>query len=161
MSRLEVPLRYRTLWLTGDTLLWAELPLLVRDSSQGWQPLIFRYDSGSEMTTMPAARAKRYGIPFPRNPFPGLTMTTPTGIVHEVRNGVIKIQVAGMDGTAYWIPCYFLGDPNAPLPPSQTSRGPVNLLGLSGVVDKLSITTNGTPTPIAAFGNVIVEKIVP
>jgi len=110
---------------------------------------------------MPAARAKQYGIPFPRSPFPGLTMTTPTGTFHEVRNGMIKIQVAGMDGSECWIPCYFLGDPNVPLPLSQTSRAPVNLLGLSGVVDKLSITTNGTPTLKAVFGNVIVETIIP
>lgn len=161
MSRIQIPLVARTLWATGDVLLRAQVPLLVRTSSQKWRRFTFRYDSGSEITTMPAARAKRYRLPFPQNPVPGLAMITPAGRVPEVRAGMIKIQIMGMDGTEYWIPCYFLGDPNAPLPSTQISRTTANVLGLSGVVDKLRIITDGTPTLGADYGNVIVEKIVP
>jgi hypothetical protein len=32
MSRLEVPLKHRTLWATGDILLRAELVLLIKDN---------------------------------------------------------------------------------------------------------------------------------
>jgi hypothetical protein len=40
------------------------------------------------------------------------------------------------------------------------STFPRNLLGLSGVVDKLRITTDGTPLSMSApYGVVIIEKI--
>ena len=155
MSRLVVPLLGRTLQRTGDILVRAELNLLLRDSFGVWKDAPFRVDSGTEMTSMPAATAKKLGLPYPQNPLPGLTH--PTGQV--VRAGIIRVQVLGMDGTEYVFPCFFLGDPHAPLAPGPPSPHSINLLGLTGVVDKLRISLDGTPTSGASLGNLIVEKL--
>jgi hypothetical protein len=91
------------------------LDLLLRDSSGVWQFAMFRVDSGTEMTSLPAATARKLDLPYQQNPLPGLTH--PTGQV--VRSGFIRAQVVGMDGTEYVFPCYFLGDPNTPVAPNQ------------------------------------------
>jgi hypothetical protein len=62
-----------------------------------------------------------------------------------------------MDGTVYWLPCYFVGDPDAPLDPNAPA--PISLLGLSGVIDKLRLTFDGTSSLPAPHGNLIVEKL--
>jgi hypothetical protein len=157
MSRLEVPLLHKLLWATGDELLRAELELLVCDRNQLWIPIVFRVDSGTEMSSMAAARAKFHDFPYPKHAISGLTRRMSSGrVTTEVRPRVLKARVAGMDGTVYWLPCYFLGDPDAPLP----THGPPDpcLLGLTGVIDKLRLTFDGTPTPAASYGNLIVEK---
>jgi hypothetical protein len=58
MSRLEVPLRHRTLRATGDTVLWADLVLSLKTNRGVWKQIPFRVDSGTEMTTMPAFEAR-------------------------------------------------------------------------------------------------------
>jgi hypothetical protein len=154
MSRLEVPLKGRKLRATGDVLLRADLRLLVYTNKQAWLPLTFRLDSGAEITNMLASAARAADLPFPQQPMSGLTLTTASGqVATEVRAGLIRVQVVGLDGTQYVFPCYFLGDPNAP-PPAQ----PRYLLGLGGVVDKLRFTIDGTPTLVAPHGSLIVEK---
>jgi hypothetical protein len=72
VSRLEVPLIAKTLRATGDILLRAELDLIIKTTAQTWEQVVFLFDSGSEMTTMPAAQAKLLDIPLPVNPVPGL-----------------------------------------------------------------------------------------
>jgi hypothetical protein len=62
MSRLEVPLKHRTLYATGDILLRPELTLLLKDAAGIWHKETFRIDSGSEITTLPAYRAKKLGL---------------------------------------------------------------------------------------------------
>jgi hypothetical protein len=157
-SRLAIPVLGKKLWVTGDVLLRSEIELLVWTSHNAWEPLSFRADSGNEMTTMPAARAKQLGIPYPQAPVPGLRRTTPGGTKpEEFRAGAIKSQVVGMDGTAYWFPCYFQGDPDAPLVPNAPPEP--NLLALTGVIDKLRLSFDGTPTLGAPHGNLIVEKL--
>ncbi|SRR6266508_1042794 len=156
MSGLAVPLIARTLQTTGDILLRAELDFLLRDRSGNWQPLTFRVDSGTEMTSIPADVAKLLDLPFPQQPMSGLTHG-PTG--QQVRAGVIRAQVVGMDGTEYIFPCYFLGDPDAPPDPNRALTLSVSLLGLTGVVDKIRITLDGTPTPGTPNGNLVVEKL--
>jgi hypothetical protein len=66
-----------------------------------------------------------------------------------------------MDQTEYACPCFFLGDPDTPLNPNAPpTREPRFLLGLSGVVDKIRLTFDGTPAGILApRGYLIVEKI--
>jgi hypothetical protein len=149
MARLEVPLRDRTLWTTGDVLLWAELILLLRTQQQTWKPFIFRVDSGTEMTTMPAFRAKLRDLPFPRQAVPGVALKG-----QQLRAGYIRAQVLGLDRTEFVFPCYFLGDPDAPPPP----RAPFNLLALSGVVDKIRLAFDGKPKLGAPNGILVVEK---
>jgi hypothetical protein len=157
MSRLVVPLLEKKLWSTGDILLRAEFNLLLKDSAGNWQPSeMFRVDSATDMTTMPAYRARQLGLPMPVNAAAGVSHTQ-SGL--EVRSGYLRAKVAGMDQTEYAFPCFFLGDPNSvPDPKTPPARTPKNLLGLSGVINQLRITFDGDPTPGALYGNMIVEK---
>ena len=156
MSRLERPLLAKTIALTGDIALRAELTLRIKTDAQSWEPVIFLVDPGTEMTTLPAARAKQLGIPFPQKPVPRLGIT---GKSAEVRAGLIRARVDGMDPTEYVFPCYFIGDPDAPFDPQRPPRFPRSLLGLSGVVDKIRILFDGTPTATAPHGLMVIEKI--
>jgi hypothetical protein len=52
-----------------------------------------------------------------------------------------------LDGTGFTFPGFFLGYPDAPPSGSQAAITPRRLLGLSGVVDKVRILFDGTPTP--------------
>src|SRR4051794_40211024 len=108
MSRLERPLLARMIPLTGDIALRAELTLRLKTNLQVWEPVNFLVDPGTEMTTLPAARAKQLGIPFPQRPVPRLFIT---GRSAEVRSGLIRARVDGMDGTEFVFPCYFIGAP--------------------------------------------------
>jgi hypothetical protein len=155
MSRLEVPLLHRTLWATGDVLLRAELALLLKDQAGNWVPQTFRVDPGSEMTTFPAARARRFDLPMPQKVAPGVVHVQ-TGL--ELRSGYLRVQVIGMDATEYVIPSFFLGDPALPLSSYSPSSVPRNLLGLSGVLDNLRLTFDGTASPTAMHGHLLVEK---
>jgi hypothetical protein len=148
MSRLTIPLLFRTLRATGDVLLRGELTLAIKTNKGTWEELPFRADPGTEMTTMPAAGARQFDLPFPRQPVPGLVMGG-----QEVRAGLIRAQVMGLDATEYIFPCYFLGDPSKPLPVQ-----PRNLLGLTGVIDKLRISFDGRPAMGVPYGYLVVEK---
>ena len=157
MPRLEVPLLHRTLWASGDVLVHGELELLMKTAAGVWQRETFRVDSGSEMTTMPAARARQLDLPMPTAPVPH-AVHQPTGL--PFRSGFLRVQIVGMDQSEYVFPCFFLGDPDAsPAPPLPPAMIPRNLLGLSGVIDKLEIRYNGKVTAHAAYGNLIVEKL--
>ena len=57
-----------------------------------------------------------------------------------------------MDATEYVFPCYFIGDPNAPLAKTR------NLLGLAGVINQIRLTFDGTSSVLAPFGVLVVEK---
>jgi hypothetical protein len=154
MSRLEVPLLSKKVWATGDIVLRAELDLLIRDDNGILSPETFRVGSGTEMTSMAAARAKALNLPMPRNPI----FLDINGIRREVRPGPIRVQIVGMNGTEHVFPCYFLGSPDASLDPNQAPVVARNLLGLTGVVDKLRILFDGTPSPSARRGVMVVEK---
>ncbi len=161
MSRLAVPLSSTTLWHTGELVLRAYLKLLLKDASGNWHGETFRYDSGTDMTSLSAAWAKAFGLPMPQQ---GLMVpvTTALGTAPVVlRSGFLRMRVAGLDPAEYVIPCHFLGDPDAPQPPGTTTPAfPRSLLGLTGVVDKLRLTVDGTPVlPHAPHGNLIVENI--
>jgi hypothetical protein len=159
VSRLALPLKYQTLWNTGDIILRGELDLLLKDSAGNWPQQTFRVDSASDMTTFPAFRAKQLGLPIPKNPAP-LTHEQ-TGL--EVRSGYLRCQVVGLGSTEYIFPCFFLGDPDTPpAPATPPARVPRNLLGLSGVIDKMRISFDGKAVPPhAPYGHVIVETITP
>jgi hypothetical protein len=156
VSRLAVPLIGKTLRATGDVLLRAELDLFIKTDAQTWEQVVFLVDPGSEMTTMPAAGAKMLHIPIPANPVVGLHHAQ-TGL--EIRAGVIRVQVAGMDSTEYAFPCYFVGDPNHPVSAAHAATVPRSLLGITGVVDKVRISFDGKLVGVAApHGHLIVEK---
>jgi hypothetical protein len=148
MSRLEQPLLGRKLRSTGDIILRAELVLGLKTNQGVWQDALFLVDTGTEMTMMSAARAKELDLPLPRRPVSGLTLHG-----QEIRSGLLRARVVGMDLTEYVFPCYFLGDPDhAPPMPAR------NLLGLTGVIDQIRLGFDGTPAVGARYGHLIVEK---
>ena len=148
MSRLEVPLRYRTLRATGVTIRRADLVLNLRTNRGAWEELPFRVDSGTEMTTMPAFSAKKLDLPIPKRPVSNLVLYG-----QEVRSGLLRAQVVGMGPTEFVFPCYFLGDPNIP-PPAQVR----NLLGLTGVINQICLTFDGRSSVRSPRGVLVVEN---
>jgi hypothetical protein len=82
-----------------------------------------------------------------------------SGTRQEIRRGLIRAQVVGLDATLHVFPCYFLGDPDAPVAPKLSAFQPRNLLGLTGVIDKLRITFDGTPSPHAPHGLLTIESL--
>jgi hypothetical protein len=155
MSRLEVPLRAKTLWATGDILLRAELDLMIRDRIGLFKRQTFRVDSGTEMTTMAAATAKALDLPMPQHP----VFVDINGVRYQIRRGLLQAQVVGMDPTEHMFPCYFLGDPDASIGSRNPPTFSRNLLSLTEVVDKIRISFDGTPSPTARYGVMVVEKL--
>jgi len=147
MSRLEVPLQYRTLRTTGDTVLWADLMLSLKTNRGAWEEIPFRVDPGTEMTTMPAFRAKKLDLPIPKRPVTGLLLQG-----QEVRSGLLRARVVGMDPTEFVFRCYFLGDPNL-----QPSTQALNLLGLTGVINQIRLSFDGITPTNAPWGVLVVE----
>src|SRR5262249_17166335 len=115
----------------------------------------FRVDSGTEITTFPAPLARQLNIPLPQRAAQGV-IHQQTGL--ELRSGFLRVQVVGMDATEYVFPCLFLGDPNSSLSSYSPTSVPRNLLGLSGVIDKLRLLFEGDATPAAMHGYLVVEK---
>ena len=110
MPRLEVPVLHRKLYATGDVLLRVELDVNLKTATGGWEPEILLVDSGTEITTFPAWLAQSYDLPIPQQPSRHVTHTQ-TGL--EVRSGLLRFQIVGLDQTEYVVPCFFLGDPNS------------------------------------------------
>ena len=146
MPRVEIPLAFRNLQTTGDKVLHAELDLELRTNQNTWVRLPFLFDSGTEMTTMPAADARRIDLPIPRRPVRGLTFRG-----QEARAGLLRARIVGLDLTEYTFPCYFLGDPA--VPPAK----PRYLLGLTGVINQVRLILDGSYTLAAPDGQLIVE----
>jgi hypothetical protein len=132
---------------TGDVVVHAELVLAIKTDRGSWELLPFLVDPGTEMTTMSAWEAKNRNLPEPRRPVSGLTFP---GL--EVRSGLLRAQIPGMDATEYVFPCYFLGDPNTSAVPSR------KLLGLTGVINQIRLSFDGTVSLVAPSGVLVVEK---
>jgi hypothetical protein len=148
MSRLERPLVGRTLRTTGNVVLRAPLILELKTNAGTWYDATFLVDTGTEMTTVPAFDAEVWDIPIPLRPVPSLNLNG-----HEVRAGLLRARIVGMDPTEYVFPCYFLGDPNRP-PPAPSK----NLLGLSGVINQLRLSFDGTSSLGAPWGVFVIEQ---
>ena len=147
MSRIELPLAHWKLKTTGDTVVRAELDLELKTDQGIWVKALFRVDPGTEMTTMLSADAKDRNLPMPRPPVPGLSL-----LGQEIRSGLLRARIVGMDATEYVFPCYFLGDPDAPVAKSR------NLLGLTGVINQIRLTFDGATSVPAPHGILVVEK---
>jgi hypothetical protein len=132
---------------TGDVVLRAELKLELKTNRGTWETVRFVVDSGSEMTTMMAADAKDLDLPIPRRPVHGMAFQG-----QEVRSGLLRARIVGMDPTEYVFPCYFFGDPDAAV------TKPRNLLGLTGVINQIRFIFDGATSLLAPFGVVVVEK---
>ena len=57
-----------------------------------------------------------------------------------------------MGATEYVFPCYFLGDLNTSLVPSR------KLLALTGVINQIRLSFDGTPAPVAQRAILVDEK---
>jgi hypothetical protein len=125
----------------------AELNLELKTSKGTWVKAHFRVDSGTEMTTMAAEEGRSLDLPLPKRPVRGLTFRG-----QEVRPGLLRARIVGMDATEYVFPCYFLGDPNVPL------ANATNLLGLTGVINQIRLTFDGATSLVAPWGVLVVEK---
>lgn len=155
MPRLEVPLLRKANWASGQIALRAELRISTKDKNGLWlPPLRFRIDTGSEMSTMPAALAMSIGLPMPRRPDRHIHLR---GIPCEIRSGLLRTQILGLGTTQFNFPCYFVGDPAASTNSGHHPVHSVNVLGLTGVVDKIRLLFDGTPMPHALDGLLTVE----
>lgn len=155
MSRISIPITGQILWSTGDVRLRADLELLLKDSSGNFSPESFRFDSGTEIITFPAYRAKFLGLPMPTNASPGVTHVQ-TGL--EVRSGVLRFQIVGMDQTEYAAPCLFLGDTTVSPIPSSFATSPRKLLQPFALLDHLRFVIEKDPATGSLYGDLVVEK---
>lgn len=150
MTRLVIPVSHRTLRATGDEKLWIEVELLVRDGSGNWQSQPFRVDNGTEVTTFPAYTAKRLGWVVPAKPAPIRHMQS--GL--EVRAGMFRFRIVGMDQTEYAVSCLYLGDPAVPPPPNMH-----RLLQPLALLKKLRFTMEQDLAGVHKFGQLVVETV--
>lgn len=156
MSRLEIPVKYRTLYATGDILLRVEVDLEVKDGTGTWRRVGFLVDSGTEITTVPAWLARRQNFPMPQAAT-RLARHVQTGL--EMRSGLLRFRVRGMDQTEYALPCLFLGDPAVrPGPNAPAGTLPRKLLQPLQLLDKLRFTADKDPAAGMPYGAVVVEK---
>jgi len=157
MSRLEVPVRDRTLYATGDVLLRVELDLDIKTSSGAWRPETLLVDSGTEITTFPAWLAKQEGCPMPQNPTRH-AIHGQTGL--EIRSGLLRFKIVGMDQTEYALACLFLGDPNSrPSVNAPAGVVPRKLLQPLQLLDVLRFEMRKDPAAGLAYGGMVVEKV--
>jgi hypothetical protein len=119
--------------------LWADLNLLVKDNTGGWKKLRFRVDTATDLTTMPAYLAAQLDLPLPVQPAIGIVHAQ-TGL--EVRSGVLRFRIEGMDLTEYIVPSFFLGVPNVPPPATQPAAFPRKLLQPLALLSRLRFTTD-------------------
>jgi hypothetical protein len=154
MSRLVVPITGQTLKYTGDVCLRIYLVLLLKDNAGGWARQRFRVDSATDLTTFPAYEARRLNLPIPIQASVGVRHSQ-TGL--EIRSGVLRFRIEGMDPTEYIVPCFFLGDPNvAPTaPPASLAR---NLLQPLALLDLLRFSFDKNATLTAPYGEMVIEK---
>jgi hypothetical protein len=156
MSRLIVPVLAKPLWATADVRLWITLVLSVRDGAGNYVNQEFRVDSATDITTFPAHEARRLGLVVPA--MPAAVHHPQTGL--EVRAGMLRFRVDGMDQTEYAVSCLLLGDPNAGSPPG-TPAGllPRKLLQPLALLEKLRFTMEKDLTGQNQYGQLVVEKV--
>jgi hypothetical protein len=154
MSRVAIPISGQVLWSTGDVRLRADIELLLKNNSGHFASETFRVDTASEVTTFPAYHAKLLGLPMPAKASPGVTHVQ-TGL--EIRSGLLRFRVAGMDQTEYVAPCLFLGDPALPPAPGSPANFPRKLLQPFALLDYLRFEIDKTGTA-SLFGELIIEK---
>jgi hypothetical protein len=155
MSRLTVPVTGKLLWSTGDVRLRADLDLLLKDNAGGWKKETFRVDTGTDLTTFPAYLAKQLDLPMPARVAAG-AVHVQTGL--EIRSGILRFQVVGMDATEYATPCLFLGDPDTPPDPNLPATVPGKLLQPFHLLDQLRFTLGKDPATGSLYGELLVEK---
>ena len=118
MSQLLIPITGKVLFATGNMRLWAEIVLQLKDRSGSYHQQVLRVDTATDITTFPAFEAKQFGLPMPAKASVGATHAQ-TGL--EIRSGLLRFRIAGMDPDEYAISCLFLGDPDTPPDPTKAA----------------------------------------
>ena len=153
MARLAIPIIGKTLYATGDTKLYAEVILSIRDGAGQFVDYSFLIDTGTEIATFPAQEAKNIGLVVPARP--ASVKHEQTGL--EVRSGLLTFRIGGLGPTLIAAPCLFLGDPNGP-PPTGSSAKPRMLLQPFALLNVLKFAIDKDPLAIGAtHGEWIVE----
>jgi hypothetical protein len=142
------------LWSTGDVCLWVELNLLVKNNASAWQRDTFRVDIATDITTYPAFRARQLNLPIPLRAASGASHNQ-TGL--EIRSGLLRFRIEGMDATEYAAACFFLGDPQTP-PTGRPAAWPRKLLQPLALLDHLRFIFEKNATVSAPHGEMIIEK---
>lgn len=154
MTRIAIPVLERTLRSTGDVLLRVEVELLLRTNQGGWEQETFLVDTGTELSTFPAALARKLDLPMPVNPAV-VAVHAQTGLA--LRSGLLRFRVVGMDQTEYVMPCFFLGDPHLPhAGPAATA--PRKLFQPCSVTKHLRFTFDDANDPALPHGELVVEQ---
>ena len=155
MSRLSIPVSSQTLWATADVKLRADIVLLIRDGAGNYVDRTFLIDTGTEITTYPAYDAKLLGLVVPARPAP--VRHEQTGL--EVRSGMLRFRIDGMDQTEYAVSCLLLGDPNVPPSPNAPAGTvPRMLLQPLALLEKLRFRMEKDPAGGPGHGELVVEK---
>jgi hypothetical protein len=76
----------------------------------------------------------------------------------EVRSGLLRFRIVGLDATEYVIPCLFLGDPNVAPHPSSGTALPLPLLQPFALLTQFRFVMDHDLASAAIYGYVIVEK---
>ena len=154
MSRLAIPVIGQVLYATGDVTLRASVTLALKDDAGGFANWTFRIDSATDLTTFPAFNARQLGLPMPVHP--SRIRHDPTGL--EVRSGLLRFRIDGMDATEYAVSCFFLGNPAVLPNPALPAFLPRALLQPLALLDHLKFTMEKNLTSAAIYGEVILEK---
>jgi hypothetical protein len=155
MSRLVIPVSHQLLWSTGDVRLWVEIDLDRKDDAGNFVPERFRVDSATDVSTFSAYRARELNLPIPQSASPG-AIHQQTGL--EIRSGLLRFRVAGMDQTEYVIACLFLGDPATAPDPTQPATLPRKLLQPLQLLEWFRLTMEKDPATGSLYGDLVVEK---
>lgn len=155
MSRIALPISGQVLWSTGDLRLRADVRLLLKDRVGNFFVESLRIDTGTEISTYPAYDARLLGLPLPASASPGVTHSQ-TGL--EIRSGVLRFRVVGMDQTEYATPCLFLGDPTVAPAASRPATFPRKLLQPFALLDQFRFAIDKDPAIGSLHGDLIVEK---
>lgn len=147
---LRVPLvSYRVVGI-DQTLVRAVLPVQIRTGLRGFVETEFVVDSAAAITSIAVAKATQLGIPVPRKAVE-LGVETATGPARQVRHpGRIQGRIQGLEGWMFDWPCHFVAHRGPP---------PKAVLGLTGVLNDLRITLDGTHALEAPYGWLILERI--
>jgi hypothetical protein len=149
--QVRFPLEFYRVSAVDMALVRPVFPLWVRTRGRKFVDLVVRVDSGSSLTTISVARATALDLYFPPKAV-ALTLETASGQVQQLRHpSRITARIPGLDGRDFDWPCHFVehaGD--AP---------PMAVLGLTGVLDDLRISLDGSYAVEAPYGWLILEKM--
>lgn len=149
---VRVPLKFARLRQTGEMTVKAETWFLVRTTRGSFEPLLMLVDTGANITTIPVPHAINAGVAIPTRRIT-LDVQTATGVVRQqVHPGYIQVRVPGISHPhPFEWPCHFVDQPGV--------APPISVLGLSGVLDDLRLTFDGTYSLDARYGVLLVEPV--